>query len=148
MMIQSLVKQHERDWIRSREGRQDTYDIVKGKGKGLIFLLHGQRGQDLSITAEAMAKFAQRPLHRISCTKLAHLGPLDFERELCTQLAVSSQERAVVLIDEADMLLSSKTKRDFSRNGLVAVTLRVIENYDGILIFTTTRVGDFDEAYR
>lgn len=45
------------------------------------------------------------------------------------------------------MFLAQRTKEDFKRNGLVAVFLRVMEYYAGILFLTTNRIGDFDEAF-
>ncbi|KAI8157954.1 ATPase family AAA domain-containing protein 3B, partial [Colletotrichum sp. SAR 10_86] len=53
----------------------------------------------------------------------------------------------ILLLDEADVFLAERTKEDFVRNGLVAVFLRVLEYYSGILFLTTNRVGDFDEAF-
>ncbi|KAJ0369164.1 hypothetical protein COL154_002044 [Colletotrichum chrysophilum] len=46
-----------------------------------------------------------------------------------------------------NVFLAERTKEDFVRNGLVAVFLRVLEYYSGILFLTTNRVGDFDEAF-
>jgi SpoVK/Ycf46/Vps4 family AAA+-type ATPase len=53
-----------------------------------------------------------------------------------------------VLLDEADVFLEERTKADLQRNALVSVFLRVLENYDGILILTTNRIGTFDEAFK
>lgn len=43
--------------------------------------------------------------------------------------------------------LAQRERKDFERNGLVAVFLRILEYYAGILFLTTNRVGDFDEAF-
>lgn len=53
----------------------------------------------------------------------------------------------ILLLDEADVFLAARTPQDFIRNGLVAVFLRVLEYYTGILFLTTNRIGDFDEAF-
>lgn len=46
------------------------------------------------------------------------------------------------------MFLASRDRHDLERNSLVAVFLRVLEYYRGILFLTTNRVGTFDEAFR
>jgi len=53
----------------------------------------------------------------------------------------------ILLLDEADVFLAERSPQDFQRNGLVAVFLRVLEYYAGVLFLTTNRIGDFDEAF-
>lgn len=55
---------------------------------------------------------------------------------------------AVLLIDEADVFLERRTLHDLQRNALVAVFLRLLEYYTGILFLTTNRVASFDDAFR
>jgi hypothetical protein len=142
-MIQSLVNHHIKDeqavLDQQGDGSIGVIDSIRSKGPGLIFLLHGQRGQDPSLTVEAMATIVRRPLHRIRCTDLAHLRAADFENELTTRLFTSFQERAIVLIDEADILLATRARHELSRNAMVSVTCRLLEYFKGIIFFTTTR---------
>ncbi|KAH6670675.1 hypothetical protein B0J14DRAFT_458817, partial [Halenospora varia] len=53
-----------------------------------------------------------------------------------------------ILLDEADVFLDKREHQYIARNGLVAVFLRVLEYYSGILFLTTNRVGFFDEAFQ
>ncbi|UKZ45950.1 hypothetical protein TrVGV298_000145 [Trichoderma virens] len=71
----------------------------------------------------------------------------EVEKALETNFALANRWDCVLLLDEADVFLAERTKEDFVRNGLVAVFLRVMEYYAGILFLTTNRVGDFDEAF-
>lgn len=52
-----------------------------------------------------------------------------------------------MLIDEADIYMEHRKVQDLERNNLVAVFLRAMEYYKGILFLTTNRVGTFDEAF-
>ncbi|CAI0653597.1 unnamed protein product [Colletotrichum noveboracense] len=71
----------------------------------------------------------------------------EVEKTLESNFALANRWGCILLLDEADVFLAERTKEDFVRNGLVAVFLRVLEYYSGILFLTTNRVGDFDEAF-
>jgi hypothetical protein len=53
-----------------------------------------------------------------------------------------------VLIDEADVFLEERSVHDIHRNALVAVFLRQLEYFAGILFLTTNRVSTFDDAFQ
>ncbi|PTB69277.1 hypothetical protein BBK36DRAFT_1186644 [Trichoderma citrinoviride] len=144
-MIVSLVAQHFRD-KRLTSGHQQQFDIVKGKGKGLILLLHGAPGVGKTSTAEGIAELFKKPLFQITCGDLGTTAA-EVEMALETNFALANRWDCILLLDEADVFLAERTKEDFQRNGLVAVFLRVMEYYAGILFLTTNRVGDFDEAF-
>ncbi|KAJ2989593.1 hypothetical protein NUW58_g3395 [Xylaria curta] len=166
-MVQSLVTQHFRD-RQAAFTRDDQADIVRGKGglvilqmprpifctvanyvvlgKGLILLLHGAPGVGKTTTAEGVAELFQKPLFQITCGDLGTTAR-DVEQELEKNFALASRWGCILLLDEADVFLSARERKDFARNGLVAVFLRVLEYYAGILFLTTNRIGDFDEAF-
>ncbi|KAH8810789.1 hypothetical protein F5884DRAFT_260292 [Xylogone sp. PMI_703] len=144
-MIISLITQHFRD-KNSKAGQGEQVDIVKGKGRGLILLLHGAPGVGKTSTAEGVAEMFQKPLFQITCGDLGTTAN-EVERALETNFALANKWGCILLLDEADVFLAERTKEDFVRNGLVAVFLRVMEYYSGVLFLTTNRVGDFDEAF-
>lgn len=55
--------------------------------------------------------------------------------------------KAVLLIDETDVFLESRTTKDLERNKLVSVFLRTLEYYKGFLFLTINRPGSIDEAF-
>lgn len=57
--VQALVSTH------SRKG-ESFDDIVKGKGMGLVCVLHGPPGVGKTLTAECVAEFVKRPLYMVS----------------------------------------------------------------------------------
>ncbi|KAF4947331.1 hypothetical protein FSARC_13997 [Fusarium sarcochroum] len=148
-IIKSLIAQHFRD-KKMASGQTDQFDIVKGKGKswwlGLILLLHGAPGVGKTSTAEGVAELFQKPLFQITCGDLGTTAS-EVETALERNFALANRWDCILLLDEADVFLAERTKEDFTRNGLVAVFLRVMEYYAGILFLTTNRVGDFDEAF-
>ncbi|KAK8030090.1 ATPase family AAA domain-containing protein 3B [Apiospora rasikravindrae] len=144
-MIQALVAQHFRD-KEHRAGQTEQMDIVKGKGKGLILLLHGAPGVGKTSTAEGVAELFNRPLFQITCGDLGTTAN-EVEKTLDLNFTLANRWDCILLLDEADVFLAQRNKEDFKRNGLVAVFLRVLEYYAGVLFLTTNRIGDFDEAF-
>ncbi|OBT94006.1 hypothetical protein VE01_07105 [Pseudogymnoascus verrucosus] len=141
-MVLSLIAQHFRN-----KGQQDEQaDIVRGKGKGLIILLHGAPGVGKTTTAEGVAERFKKPLFQITCGDLGS-NAKEVETALQTNFALANRWGCILLLDEADVFLAERRREDFKRNGLVAVFLRVLEYYAGILFLTTNRIGDFDEAF-
>ncbi|THU75093.1 P-loop containing nucleoside triphosphate hydrolase protein [Dendrothele bispora CBS 962.96] len=120
-------------------------DFVLGKGRGLIFNLHGPPGVGKTLTAEATSEVTRSPLYMIGAGDLGtHAGDLDHSLAKVSTLAY--RWKAVVLIDEADVFLEKRENKDIHRNAMVAVFLRQLEYYAGILFLTTNRVSVFDEA--
>lgn len=163
-MVQALVRSHsmKRD-SNSRIKSNVDYDIVTGKGRGLIILLHGVPGVGKTSTAECVAESTGKPLFPITCGDLG-LRPREVEESLKEIFQLAQLWDCVLLLDEADVFLSQRTKTDLQRNALVSgesdplcgkkklltiiVFLRVLEYYQGILFLTTNRVGAFDEAFK
>ncbi|KAI1776446.1 hypothetical protein F4818DRAFT_457784 [Hypoxylon cercidicola] len=113
--VQAMVSMH----ARRGQDQPGFDDIVEGKGKGLVMVLHGPPGTD-------------------SYTLETNLGRI---------MDITSTWCAVLLIDEADIFLARRNLTDLQRNAMVTVSLRVLEYYRGILFLTTNRVGTFDDAF-
>ena len=60
---------------------------------------------------------------------------------------ISTSWGAIVLIDEADVFLEERSVNDLQRNAMVAVFLRQLEYYQGILILTTNMPEQCDAAF-
>ncbi|KAH7140359.1 hypothetical protein B0J13DRAFT_557563 [Dactylonectria estremocensis] len=122
-------------------------DLIQGKGRGLVVLLHGVPGVGKTATAEAVAMENHKPLFVITCGDLG-LTPHEVESSLKNVFRLAHLWDCVLLLDEADVFLSQRSKLDMKRNALVSVFLRVLEYYNGLLFLTTNRVGTIDEAFK
>lgn len=148
-LVQALVSEHTRRASSTTTSPSSSRfdDIVKGKGRGLILVLHGPPGVGKTLTAECVAEFSRRPLYTVSSGDLGTSAEALDER-LGRALDLASAWKAVLLIDEADVFLERRGLRDMGRNGLVSIFLRTLEYYSGILFMTTNRVATFDDAFK
>ncbi|KAK8211519.1 hypothetical protein M8818_003172 [Zalaria obscura] len=162
-IIEALIKTRKVAGVRKIEERYDKIssaqthgeaatpfnaDLVAGKGNGLIILLHGAPGVGKTSTAECVAEMTNLPLYPITCGDIG-IEAKEVEDNLRKHFELAQLWNAVVLLDEADVFLQARNVDSSSlrRNSLVSVFPRVLEYYEGILILTTNRVGDFDEAF-
>lgn len=118
-----------------KEDSSQFDDLVIGKGKGLIILLHGPPGVGKTFTAgwsrheinsirpnnylESIADYAQRPLYTLEGTDFAY-EYYSREKGLANVLARASRWNAVVLMDEADVFMQERSMTDYARNEQVS----------------------------
>lgn len=142
-MILSLVEAHMKS---KKENEEKVRDIVENKGKGLVILLHGPPGVGKTLTAETVAQATGRPLFVVSVAEIG-LDASRAERKLEKVFSLATRWQAILLIDEADVFLETRSQHSpASRNALVSVLLRVLEYYEGIIFMTTNRVRAIDVA--
>ncbi|OAA70388.1 ATPase, AAA-type, core [Cordyceps fumosorosea ARSEF 2679] len=122
-------------------------DVIQGKGKGLVTVLHGAPGTGKTLTAEGISELLRCPLYVASAGELG-TDSRYLEAELQRLLDVCHAWGAVLLLDEADVFLERRNVSDVHRNALVSVFLRQLEYFQGILFLTTNRVETFDEAFQ
>ncbi|KAK8062230.1 hypothetical protein PG997_014327 [Apiospora hydei] len=153
--IQALVATHEN----SRDGSAEPpassssgsvwsgIDLVRGKGTGLILLLHGAPGVGKTSTAECVADNTKRPLFPVTCGDIGETAT-EVEARLQQHFQLAHKWGCVLLLDEADVFLAKRTRNDLRRNAVTSVFLRSLEYYAGILFLTTNRVGNIDPAFK
>ena len=116
-MVQAQVQNHFADKsLRTRQQTQTSdLDLVRGKGEGLIILLHGTQGVGKTSTAECVAASLRKPLFSLHAVTLEQIKN--------GQYVVNSQAEAwdcVLLLDVADVSLAQRTRTDLDRNAIVS----------------------------
>lgn len=74
--------------------------------------------------------------------------PEAVEENLEMILEAAAKWDAVLLLDECDVLLAQRTSNDLGRNSIVAIFLRLLEYYRGMLFLTTNRAEAIDPAFQ
>ena len=143
--VKALVENHA---VGSRNPIGHHFDLVRGKGKGLVILLHGVPGVGKTSTAESVAAYTGRPLFPITCGDIGQTAR-HVENNLERIFFLARRWGCVLLLDEADVYMEKRERsgNKLERNAIVSVFLRMLEYYSGILILTTNRIGSFDEAF-
>lgn len=121
-LIQSLVQSHfHKKSFQAKHGVEiQGQDLIRGKGKGLVILLHGVPGVGKTATAEAVAQKWQKPLFPITCGDLG-ITSEKVEKALNEIFRLAHLWDCVLLLDEADVFITQRVKvGDLQRNGLVS----------------------------
>ncbi|UPL03231.1 hypothetical protein LCI18_014165 [Fusarium solani-melongenae] len=140
-LIKALVKS------RKYHAANTIDDVIQGKGKGLVTVLHGPPGTGKTLTAEGISELLKCPLYMASAGELG-TDSRYLEAELQKILDTCHAWGAILLLDEADVFLEKRNMHDIQRNALVSIFLRQLEYFQGILFLTTNRVETFDEAFQ
>ncbi|KAK8001640.1 ATPAse AAA+ type core protein [Apiospora marii] len=136
-----LVEEHKRGSFAG-----SLSDFIANKGQALVLVLHGPPGVGKTLTAEAIAEYTERPLFSVNIGELSKEKEVVVRLERIFELAVRWD--AVLLIDEADVVLEKRSYENLKRNAIVSVFLRMLEYYRGILFLTTNRLGSMDVAFQ
>lgn len=142
-----LPKAHQRILsILTSQSKLMTQDIVFNKKSGNMILLIGSPGTGKTLTAEIYSEIIKRPLYRINTNEIG-ITSTTIESRLQHIMSLSARWDAILLLDEADVFVASRSEFDINRNAIVAQFLRVTEYYDP-LFFVTTNLDNIDDAFK
>ncbi|KAE8326018.1 P-loop containing nucleoside triphosphate hydrolase protein [Aspergillus sergii] len=110
-------------------------------------LLVGSPGTGKRLTAKAVADRVQKPLYMLSAGELGQSAE-DIEYRLSDILQLTEKWDAVLLFDECDVFLQERSVRHLAHNEIVAVFLRLLDYYRGILTMTSNRADIIDRALK
>lgn len=123
-IVKALVESHK------YKAAESIDDVIQGKGKGLVAVLHGPPGTGKTLTAEGIAELLKCPLYMVTAGELG-TDSRALEAELEKVLNLAHSWGAVLLLDEADVFLEKRTIQDIHRNALVSIFLRLLEYFQG-----------------
>jgi SpoVK/Ycf46/Vps4 family AAA+-type ATPase len=132
---------------RWRTGR--TPGRVPVRFRGYKLLLTGPPGTGKSMLAEAMAHALDAPILRLDLSSVLSRWLGETERSLAQMFEVAESADAVLALDEAEALLRQRDGRGGGEalGTAVAFMLTRIERYRGVLVATSNRISDLDEAF-
>lgn len=121
LLILALVKSHFDKFEAEKRNGVDssTQDLICGKGKGVVILLHGVPGVGKTATAEAVALKMKRPLFPIKCRDLGNAIEA-LENSLIEIFRLAHHWGCILLLDEAEVFVTQRERRDLKGNALVS----------------------------
>ena len=125
-------------------------DVVQDKGKGVIVLC-GPPGAGKTLTAEAIAEEIHAPLYTLfmgdTGNVLNAMTPEEMELYLVAVLGFVAEWKAVLLLDDPDAFVETRSYYDGQHKNLVPVYQRILEYYDSVLFLNTNLSGGIDNAF-
>jgi SpoVK/Ycf46/Vps4 family AAA+-type ATPase len=122
-------------------------DVISNKGGGFVVILHGKPGTGRTLTAEAAAERAEKPLMVVSAGELGG-KPHEAEQSLRNIFDICKIWDAILLIDEAEVYLEARSLGNLERNGMVSAFLRVLEYHQQVVFLTTNHIDRLDPAFK
>ena len=121
-----------------------------GRSFGYRLLLSGLPGTGKSMAAEALATTLGRPLVRLDLSSVLSKWLGETEKLLAQVFDVAEAANALVVLDEAESLLRQRESGASGGHALatgVAYLLTRLDRFTGVLVATTNRTKDLDEAF-
>lgn len=133
---------------------------IKDKKKGIEakIIFYGTAGTGKTITALALAKSLKKEILSFDCSKILSMYVGESEKNVRNifdtykDLSLKTKSEPILLLNEADQFLSSRTSDGMSgsekmHNQMQNIFLEQIERFDGILIATTNLLENIDKAF-
>ena len=113
---------------------------------------YGPAGTGKSMAAEAIAAYLEKPIIRASYADIENKYVGEGPKNVSAVFLAAEQQDAVLLIDEADSLLSKRLVNVSDPSGQAMNSMRsqlliCLENFHGIVIFTTNLQVNYDRAF-
>ncbi len=125
---------------------------VLKKHSCLSFNLYGESGTGKTVTAHAISSYLEKKIVLVNYADIESKYVGETSKNLVNLFAFALENNAVIIFDEADALLSKRvtsmsSTSDVSVNQTRNVLLHLLDGYNGIVLFTTNFVSNYDSAF-
>lgn len=121
--------------------------------RATILNFYGKPGTGKSMTAEAIASALGKKVYRINYSDLESKYVGETPKNIKKAFSIARKDDAVLIFDEADSFLGKRLtsvsqSADYGVNITRSVLLMELEKFDGVVIFTTNLIKNYDEAFK
>lgn len=126
-------------------------DIFK-HSKKVIINLHGKPGTGKTMAAHAIADELNKKLLIINYADIESKYVGETPKNIHSAFEQAKTSDSIIFFDEADAILSRRVTNmsnatDTSVNQTRSVLLNILNDYDGMVIFATNFIGNYDPAF-
>lgn len=141
--------------IRHREKLFSEWGLEESHfdGRAVVLNFYGPPGTGKSMTAEALAGALGRQVLLVNYAELESKYVGETPKNIKSVFAAASGAGAVLVFDEADSFLGKRLTNvqqssDYGVNLSRSVMLLELERFDGVVVFTTNLLQNYDDAFR
>ena len=141
--------------IKNKKKLEDEWQLSSNyfDNRAIILNFYGKPGTGKSITAEAIAKELGKQVYRVNYSQLESKYVGETPKNIKHAFKVARENDAVLIFDEADSFLGKRLtsvtqSADYGVNITRSVLLMELEQFSGVVIFTTNLIENYDEAFK
>lgn len=148
-ILTCLIMKKYQDKLYGEWGLKDT---IKSN-RAVILNFYGSPGTGKSMTAEAIAKYLNKEVCSVDYSQLESKYVGETPKNIRKVFEIAKSKDAVIIFDEADSFLGKRLTNitqsaDYGVNITRSVMLLELEKFDGVVIFTTNLITNYDDAFK
>jgi SpoVK/Ycf46/Vps4 family AAA+-type ATPase len=121
--------------------------------RAVILNFYGKAGTGKSMAAEAIADTLGKKVYKINYSELESKYVGETPKNIRRAFDCASKDDAVLIFDEADSFLGKRLtsvtqSSDYGVNITRSVLLMELEKFEGVVVFTTNLIKNYDEAFK
>lgn len=125
---------------------------VMKQRKSLFINLYGEPGTGKTMAAHAIANALQKEMICVNYADIESKYVGETSKNLTNLFRTASEKEIIIFFDEADALLSKRvtnmsSSTDVSVNQTRSVLLTLLNDYEGMVIFATNFISNYDPAF-
>lgn len=129
------------------------WNLYGDKFRPIILNFYGPPGTGKSLTAEAFSGQLGKKYTKVNYAELESKYVGETPKNIKYVFQKAKEDDAIIIFDEADSFLGKRLTNitqsaDYGVNITRSVMLLELENFDGIVIFTTNLLKNYDQAFR
>lgn len=138
--------------LKNRELLFSKWNLKTIMSPSVLLNLYGDSGTGKTMTAEAIASLLGKQIIRASYADIESKYHGEGPKRLMAIFMAAQRDDAVLFIDEADSLLSARLTNvsqgsEQAINSMRSQLLICLENFDGVAIFATNLIRNYDKAF-